>query len=419
MKILWLLDFLPTAMSKALGLPPQASGTWASTLYTALGRGEADLVFCSYTGEVARPERRELDGTVYLALPKSAGKPALETVLHTEQPDLVQLFGTENDHALWLFECFDPARVLVYVQGLAAPCGEHMADGLPARFLRAQPLKEAIAGRTGGATIYQLKQALTRRGERETLVLRQARHILGRTEWDRAYCAALNPEAEYHQLNEIMRAPFYAGGWRRADCTPHRLFVSQGNLPLKGVHWAVEALPALAAAFPDTQLYMAGWPPPEKGPLLRPFLRWLAEYQGYVCNLADRLGVADRVHYTGVLNAQQMKDQFLQCETYLLCSSIENSPNSLGEAMLLGLPCAAAAVGGVPSMLQDGKEGVLFNPLTPGALAGAVLRLWQNPGQAQAMGEAARARALKDHDGPAVAARLVQIYRQVLAAPSC
>ncbi len=62
-----------------------------------------------------------------------------------------------------------------------------------------------------------------------------------------------------------------------------------------------------------------------------------------------------------------MRQQFLLAETYLLCSSIENSPNSLGEAMLTGVPCAAAAVGGVPSMLSE-KEGELFDPAAPGEM---------------------------------------------------
>ena len=48
-----------------------------------------------------------------------------------------------------------------------------------------------------------------------------------------------------------------------------RIFVSQGNIPLKGLHRVIEALPAIAARYPDVQVDMAGWPPPQKGVLLR------------------------------------------------------------------------------------------------------------------------------------------------------
>lgn len=411
MKVMWVLDFLPPVFSRRLGLAPQASGSWAVSLLAALPKEGLRLVLCSFSPELSSPRREEIDGVSYLGLPVG-DRPALEQALEEEKPGLVQLFGTENDHAAWVLEAFDPEKVLVYIQGLAGPCGEHMADGLPPRFLRRQPLKEALARRTGGLTVLAQKERLLARGEKERAVLAKARHILGRTGWDRAYCARYAPGAEYHPLPEIMRPVFYQGGWRREAARPHRLFVSQGNVPLKGLHRAIEALPALAARWPDVQLYVAGWPPPDKGPLLRPFMHWLAEYPGYLERLARRLGVADRIHYTGVLNAEEMREQFLLTETYLLCSSVENSPNSLGEAMLTGVPCAAAAVGGVPSMLRE-EEGELFDPDAPGALADAVAALWADPARAEEKAAAARARALAVHDPEAIAAALLGLYRRL------
>lgn len=411
MKVMWVLGFVPPVFSRRLGFAPQASGSWADSLQAALPAGAVDLTICCFSPALAAPRREEIDGTCYIGLP-AADRAALAEALAAQRPDLVQLFGTENDHAAWVLECFDPEKVLVYIQGLAGPCGEHMADGLPPRFLRRQPLKEALARRTGGLTVLAQKERLLAQGERERAVLTKARHILGRTDWDKAYCAAIAPEAEYHHLPEIMRPVFYPGGWQRQSARPHRLFVSQGNIPLKGLHRAIEALAQLAKQWPDAQLFVAGWPPPDKGPLLRPLVHWLAEYPGYLDSLARRLGVADRIHYTGVLNAEGMRQQFLLAETYLLCSSIENSPNSLGEAMLTGVPCAAAAVGGVPSMLSE-KEGELFDPAAPGEMAKAVAALWADPAMAEEKAAAARARALAVHDPKAVAAALLDLYRRL------
>ena len=411
MKVMWILDFLPPVFARRLGLSAQASGSWVGSLQAALPAGALELTVCAFSPALTAPCRQVMDGVTYLGLP-AGDRPALEQALADEAPDLVQLFGTENDHAPWVLELFDPERVLVYIQGLAGPCGEHMADGLPPRFLRRQPLKEALARRTGGLTVRGHRQRFLERGEKERRVLAAARHILGRTDWDRAYCARFAPRAEYHHLPEIMRPVFYQGGWRRESARPHRLFVSQGNVPLKGLHRAIEALPELAARWPDTQLFVAGWPPPDKGPLLRPLLHWLAEYTGYLDSLASRLKVSDRIHYTGVLSAEEMREQFLLAETYLLCSSIENSPNSLGEAMLTGVPCAAAAVGGVPSMLSE-KEGELFDPAAPGAVARAVAALWADPAMAEEKAAAARARALAVHDPKAVAAALLDLYRRL------
>ena len=416
MTVFWLLNFLPPPMARALDLPVQASGSWVMALQQALEEQPVRLILCAYSPAVSETQRREIGGVVYLALPAAGGKEALQAALAAEQPDLLQIFGTENDHAVWALESFAPQKTLLYIQGLAGPCGEHMADGLPPRFLRRQRMKERLAARTGGATVRQLREGLLEKGEAEKKVFALARNVLGRTEWDKAFTASVNPQARYYKLNEILRAPFYSGGWQRDPLRRPRIFVSQGNIPLKGLHRVIEALPAIAARYPDVQVDVAGWPPPRKGALLQPVMNWLAEYPGYLDQLARRLGVADRIRYTGVLNAEAMKTCFLQSSVFLLPSSLENSPNSLGEAMLLGMPCAAANVGGVPSMMEDKKEGLLFDPARPDQMTQAVLALLDDPAGAEAMGKAARARAMADHDPKAIAAAQMALYNQLCGA---
>ena len=56
----------------------------------------------------------------------------------------------------------------------------------------------------------------------------------------------------------------------------------------------------------------------------------------------------DKVSFLGPLNAEQMKAEYLRSNVFLCPSSIENSPNSLGEAQMLGVPCVASYVGGIP-----------------------------------------------------------------------
>ena len=77
-------------------------------------------------------------------------------------------------------------------------------------------------------------------------------------------------------------------------------------------------------------LRVAGWPPLDKGPLLRPVIDWMFPYQTWCKQLIRRLGLADHVQYTGPLDAAAMRQAYLDADLFLLPSYSENSPNSLG-----------------------------------------------------------------------------------------
>ena len=171
----------------------------------------------------------------------------------------------------------------------------------------------------------------------------------------------------------------------------------------------------MLAAYGDAQLVIAGWPPLDKGPLLRPVIDRMFPYKRYCKQLAAELGIAGHIRYTGPLDAAAMRQAYLEADVFLLPSCCENSPNSLGEAMLLGLPCVAAAVGGIPSMLENGREGLLYgDALDDKALADAALRILQSADGGMALGRAARARALQTHDAARNAEKLEQIYKTIL-----
>ena len=168
----------------------------------------------------------------------------------------------------------------------------------------------------------------------------------------------------------------------------------------------------MLARYPKAKLVIAGWPPLERGALLRPVIDWMFPYQNYTKTLIRQLGLQEAVHYTGPLNEQAMCEQYLRSSLYVLCSSMENSPNSLGEAMLLGMPCVASDVGGVSSLLTHEREGLLYPAEDENALAEAILALLDDPARARRLGKAAQARARVTHDPEKNAADMLTIYRQ-------
>jgi glycosyltransferase involved in cell wall biosynthesis len=99
---------------------------------------------------------------------------------------------------------------------------------------------------------------------------------------------------------------------------------------------------------------------------------------------------------------------------YIMPSHIENSPNNLCEAMIIGMPCVATFAGGTPSMLKDGEEGVLVQDGDPWVMAGAILEIINNSSIAEVYAKNARERALKRHDKATIILELIETYSKII-----
>ena len=145
----------------------------------------------------------------------------------------------------------------------------------------------------------------------------------------------------------------------------------------------------------------------------------------------------NRVIFLGRLDSARMKEQYLKSSLFVCCSSIENSPNSLGEAMLLGMPCVSADVGGIPSMFSDGEDGILYegfrspknkydnicNAKTNSAeqleiiskrLANAVVSIWKDEERMESYCENARKHAERNHNRERNYAKMTEIYTKII-----
>ena len=102
---------------------------------------------------------------------------------------------------------------------------------------------------------------------------------------------------------------------------------------------------------------------------------------GYVKYLFEKIQILeleDCIHFTGILNEKQIVDELKKSHVMVLPSTIENSPNSLCEAQLVGIPCVASFVGGVPEMLRDGLDGLLYTYNEPLLLAEYIGRIFES-----------------------------------------
>ena len=83
-------------------------------------------------------------------------------------------------------------------------------------------------------------------------------------------------------------------------------------------------------------------------------------YAKYLTDLIRKERIQKHFISLGVIDAKTVTNELINSHVFVLPSFIENSPNSLGEAMLLGTPSIASFVGGVPSMVDDGETALCF-----------------------------------------------------------
>lgn len=313
-----------------------------------------------------------------------------------DAPDAVVLFGTESDASYALWKALEAEgltdRTALFAQGIASSCARHLCEGIPARIVRQRTLRDLL--RRDGLT--DRVKDFRRRGEQENEMMRRARHFIGRTSFDRAALFAVNPDCAYYRCGDLMRPAFYARQWSYRDCEKHTVFTSQFYHPVKGFHYLLEAAGLLLKKYPDLKIVAAGYNPIRKDFQTRE-LRDSA-YIRYLKTLAVQCGVADRITLTGPLSAEQMAEQYCRANVFVLPSSIENSPNSLGEAMLLGVPCVAADVGGVADLARHETEALLYPSTAPYMLAHDIDRVFSDSETAERLAKNGRARARTEYD---------------------
>jgi glycosyltransferase involved in cell wall biosynthesis len=98
----------------------------------------------------------------------------------------------------------------------------------------------------------------------------------------------------------------------------------------------------------------------------------------------------------------------------ILPSLWEGLPNSIIEAMAIGLPVIATKVGGIPELMDDGENGILIDPKSPQQIASAILYLLENKDLAKSMGERNIARAWQNNDIKQKARDYEKIYMELM-----
>jgi glycosyltransferase involved in cell wall biosynthesis len=104
-----------------------------------------------------------------------------------------------------------------------------------------------------------------------------------------------------------------------------------------------------------------------------------------------------------------------EADLFVHPSNIENSPNSVCEAQLLGIPIVATNAGGVSSLVKDEDDGLLVAPRDVYAMASKIARLLNNPQETDMLSKKGRLHALERHNPNMIVENLFKIYKELLS----
>ena len=422
MKVLWLTNHIMPDHAQALGLVPSPRGGWLSALAAAIQESR-QLTLGVATNIHGKPWQQDvINGVRYYTVPcckfpicngrlSIASVNAYQRVVEDFMPDVIHIHGTEYFQGLLSGHGHINRPTVISIQGILDVCQKHYFGGMSvAKLITTRTLRDYI--RFDG--IIEQRVRLIKRAREEREIFKSNLAFIGRTTWDKAHIRRLNPRARYYHCDELIRHPFYTRQWDIKKIHRYSIFASGAYYPLKGFHVLLKALALLKDEFPDSTVRtpLVQFYPDAKG--VKRF--WLncrkTGYARYLTDLICKKKLGGKIFQLPLLDADAMAAEMQKAHVFVLPSLIENSPNSLAEAMLVGTPSVASFVGGVPSMVQDGYSALLFPSGDEAVLAEQIRRIFLDNGLAKDLSVRAQEVALRRHLKENIVDNMLGIYRR-------
>ena len=291
-------------------------------------------------------------------------------------------------------------RVPGVLRALRRAIAAHGADVVFAHVSKAQIYCAPAAHRAGVASIWRNPEGMAQAPRLIRLAARlPAQAVVCSSHFTAAELAG-RTRADVHIVHPGIEADDVPPARVHAPGAP--VFGTVGRLQRwKRIELVLAALPHVLRELPDARLRVIGGPYGERD----------RGYAGELREVAERLGVASAVEFTGQLPSARGEIRTLD----VLVHTALREPFGLVmvEAMQQGVPVVATRDGGPAEIVRDGVDGLLVDETDAGALARALVELGQDPGRRAALGASARERALTEFSATRMSAQLWGLVRGV------
>lgn len=420
MKVLWITNDVLESFYPFVEGKPTKGGSWVEALYSALKK-HTFIEFGILTPVLDGARQKIIqENTVYYTIPinKKSKKKYLSKKLSEHylaqindfDPDIIHIHGTELNFGLITKFLKPSLPVVCSIQGIITSYIPYLNSSVANIDInRFKSLKNWLfyGGVKGFFTNWNKYSIIEKR------IYENNKYFIGRTNWDRSQLKALNPNAQYFHGEELLRNSFYQVQWDIKTCRRESIFFSSAAYSVKGLHVLLKAIILLKTKYPNIVVNV---PLSQiKNKLTLRECLFGEDYTIYLGYLIRKFKLENNVNFFNRLSAKEMAEQYQSNHIFILASFIENSPNSLGEAMLVGCPTIASFVGGIGSIVKDEESTLFFPSDDSNLLAYQIDRIFSCDELALKLSANAKKIAEKRHDLKSVSSQYQNIYEKIIS----
>lgn len=312
-------------------------------------------------------------------------------IINDFKPDIIHVWGSEQ--YMGLVSEVTEIPVVLHIQGIINPC---LNAFLPPGFSWEQwiGMKKSLCS----ILLRKMEKNLWKNNaDREKRILKRVKYLMGRTEWDKRVSEIYAPNAIYMHSGELLREVFYKKTERIIPQIKTIVSIIS-NTPYKGYDMILKT----ASVLKNDLNVDFEW-------------RCYGNIDPYF--IEKRIGINHvdvNVRLMGVASAELLYDSLKQSTIYFHPSYIDNSPNSVCEAQLLGIPVVATNVGGISSIVNDGINGYLVPANDPFQAAYCINELFFNEEINKAFGDKGQKIATMRHNRQTIVNELLGNYDKIL-----
>ena len=418
MKILWVVNSPIGPIGEELN-GKRINGVWMDALLESFKTQEMVKIVVATTSNMSDTMKFVEYNIYYYALPKSVpilydendsvNIEAWKNLINEEKPDLIQVWGTEFTHGLCALRVAKNIPSIIYMQGYLQSIARHYLAGMTS-----DELRKSVTFRDflKNDSIVQQQKKYWNSAKKEKEMLDIAGRIISENEWCDLSVQAFAPETKIYHCPLSVNKVFSKAEWNINKAEAHSIICTASGYPLKGLHMVLRAVALLKKKYPDIRLYIPG-----AKMVSDKSVQWLLRKRGYtkyIEHLIAELDIAENIVWLGQVSQEKLAEYYTKVRVFVLSSSIENHSSSLKEAMMVGTPSVASAVGGIPEYVEHGENGFLYRFEEYEVMAGYIKKIFENDELAEKLSVSARNKMIALHGESDICHIVKDIYDRVL-----